>query len=144
MEYNGEAFASSTLAGHEASNAFLSSGGAWVSAEEFPQQVWFQFKDGFVLTKIGLYVGKCSHRCPTKIEIIAGNDCGSADAFRRPSVLLGTQIPYVDPEERAPNSWIIPEENRAVYRCYGIKVLKAIKSRDRGSLGKVRMWTTRR
>ena len=124
MEYSGAAFASSTLTGYDALQAFLPS--EWRSFNGvFPQQVWFQFKHEFVLTKIGFHNRKCSSGCPTEIEIIAGNVCGATNVFQEPKVLLRTPVPYEDKAVRIPKAWVIPEENRAVYRCYGIKVLKA-------------------
>ena len=113
--------------GHAAVKAFCYKPAPWASVNPatFPEAIWFQFYQPAILAKIGFSSRQTTtndlYQSPVKFDILASNDCkaNQLDGI----VLMSLDNIFWTKSDEA-KAWVIPEEKRRRFRCYGVKVYR--------------------
>ena len=137
----GNAGATSSLANHDASQAFVGNH-KWqgrflpwanLNTAKMPQTVWYQFPKAIQVARFAFSSRSVAglEQAPTEFEFVGSNDCKNWNVIQT----YKTQFTKLDQEK----SWTIPSEARGYFKCYGIKVIK-VKSGVYASLQLFKMW----
>ena len=151
IEYRGQAFASSSYSeNHGAERAFRYQFGShqpWASAS-FParHRVWFRFDHKAVLAKIGFStVNGAVHnlvKTPEKFDVIGSSDCDSEGTTLSHVALIVEDAGFKGEVDEF-KAWIIPEEKRRLYKCWGLRVHSTTGSAPITIVQNMLMWEVR-
>jgi len=105
--------ASSVYTSYYPKNAFTSADDYWASAvNQFPAIVWMKFNNPHRLARIG-YRSNHIDNIPKKMIVVGSHNCTNWS-----NLLTIENTGFSGTEFR---DWSIPEENRVLYRCIGLK-----------------------
>ena len=147
IEYRGQAFASSSYSeNHGAERAFRHQfGHPWASAS-IPARVWFRFDHKAVLAKIGFStVNGAVHnlvKTPEKFDVIGSSDCDSEGTTLSHVALIVEDAGFKGEVDEF-KAWIIPEEKRRLYKCWGLRVHSTTGSAHGTQVQNMLMWEVR-
>jgi len=112
-------------------NAFTSADDFWASGRyKFPAMLWMKFINPHRLARIGYrsnYIGNI----PAKMLVVGSHDCTNWS-----NLLTIENTGFSGQEFR---NWSIPEENRVLYRCIGLK-WPEYGSNGFAAVSEMRMW----
>jgi len=113
-------------------NAFTSTEEIWASDHhQFPAIVWMKFNNPHRLARIG-YRSNSIDNIPKKMIVVGSDDCTNWS-----NLLTIENTGFHGTEYR---DWSIPEENRVLYRCIGLKWPVKPAGRTIVVVKEIRMW----